>query len=235
MKLGESHRRRRDEQADRRAGRAAGQDRRRRRLGPRPHRSRSPWTRCAARRATPTSTKLSGGERAAWPSAASCSSSPDMLLLDEPTNHLDAESVAWLERHLARVPRHRRRGHPRSLLPRQRRRLDPRARPRRAASPARATTPAGSSRSRSASTIGGEAGERPRKRTQRELEWVRMSARRPARPRARPASRAYEKLLDEDERSKVDTHAIDIPAGQRLGNAVIEAEGICARASATAC
>ena len=53
-----------------------------------------------------------------------------MLLLDEPTNHLDAESVAWLERFLESYPGHGDRGDARSLLPRQRRRLDPRARPR---------------------------------------------------------------------------------------------------------
>ena len=63
--------------------------------------------------------------------AGCCCRSPDMLLLDEPTNHLDAESVAWLEQYLKRVPGHGRRRHPRPLLPRQRRRLDPGARPRR--------------------------------------------------------------------------------------------------------
>ena len=62
--------------------------------------------------------------------AACCLSKPDMLLLDEPTNHLDAESVEWLEQFLQQFPGHGDGGHPRSLLPRQRRGMDPRARPR---------------------------------------------------------------------------------------------------------
>jgi ATPase subunit of ABC transporter with duplicated ATPase domains len=48
--------------------------------------------------------KLSGGERAASRCASCCSRQPDLLLLDEPTNHLDAESVLWLEQHLAKYP-----------------------------------------------------------------------------------------------------------------------------------
>ena len=78
-------------------------------------------------RRSPPSLAASGG---AWRSVGSCSPSPDLLLLDEPTNHLDAESVAWLERALADY-----RGTVIAvthgpLLPRQRRRLDPRARSR---------------------------------------------------------------------------------------------------------
>ena len=74
-------------------------------------------------------TVLSGGERRRVALCKLLLQQPDLLLLDEPTNHLDAESVQWLEQHLASVPRGRARGHARPLLPRQRRRVDPRARP----------------------------------------------------------------------------------------------------------
>ena len=75
-------------------------------------------------------TTLSGGEKRRVALCKVLLEEPDMLLLDEPTNHLDAESVAWLERFLADFPGNGRRHHARPLLPRQRREVDPRARPR---------------------------------------------------------------------------------------------------------
>ena len=138
---------------------------------------------------------------------------PDLLLLDEPTNHLDAESVAWLERLLDEYPGHRRRRHPRPLLPRQRGRLDPRARPGRGI-PWEGNYSSWLEQKQARLALE-EKAESARQRTlERELEWIRMSPRaRQAKGKARVT--AYEAMLSEAQPApdRADKLEIAIPPG----------------------
>ncbi|MCH7634474.1 MAG: energy-dependent translational throttle protein EttA [Proteobacteria bacterium] len=169
-------------------------------------------------------TTISGGERRRVALCRLLLQKPDMLLLDEPTNHLDAESVAWLERYLEEYPgtvvavTHDRyfldnvagwileldrgqglpyKGNYSSWLEQKRARLAQE-----------------------------EKAESARQRTlQRELEWVRQS------PRARQAKskarlQAYDSLLAEAAGKVPEPGRITIPPGPRLGDLVIEAEGL---------
>ncbi len=169
-------------------------------------------------------TNLSGGERRRVALCRLLLSAPDLLLLDEPTNHLDAESVAWLERHLEDYKgtvvavTHDRyfldnvagwileldrgqglpfRGNYSSWLEQKQERLAQEERTE-------------SSRQR---TIAAE------------LEWVRTNPKgRRTKSKARLAN--YDRLLAEERNVKLDEVQIHIPAGQRLGGKVIEANDV---------
>ncbi len=169
-------------------------------------------------------TTLSGGECRRVALCRLLLRQPDLLLLDEPTNHLDAESVAWLEQHLRDyrgtvvaithdryfldnvagwiLELDRGRGIPyqgnySGWLEQKRARLESEARQ-----------------------------DTARRRTiDQELEWVRLNA---SARRNKPKARlnAYEALLAEDRNVKLDQVQIHIPAGPRLGEVVVEAEGV---------
>ncbi|MFT3765519.1 MAG: energy-dependent translational throttle protein EttA [Minicystis sp.] len=167
---------------------------------------------------------LSGGEKRRVALCRLLLSKPDMLLLDEPTNHLDAESVAWLERFLHDYPgtvvavTHDRyfldnvagwileldcgsgypyEGNYSGWLEQKRKRLEVE-----------------------------QKQESSRQKTlARELEWVQMNPRaRQAKSKARIA--AYEALLAQEKDKQLDPTVINIPAGARLGNVVVEAKNL---------
>jgi ATP-binding cassette ChvD family protein len=168
--------------------------------------------------------KLSGGEKRRIALARLLLRQPDLLLLDEPTNHLDAESVAWLERHLADY-----KGtvvaitHDRYFLDNVAGWILELDRGRGIPYEGNYSGWLEQKRARLATEAKQESA---RKRTiEQELEWVRLNA---SARRNKPKARlnAYESLLAEDRNVKLDQVQIHIPAGPRLGDTVLEASGL---------
>jgi ATP-binding cassette ChvD family protein len=164
---------------------------------------------------------LSGGERRRVALCRLLLSKPDLLLLDEPTNHLDAESVQWLEQFLA--------GYQGAVLAvtHDRYFLDNVAQwilelDRGRAYPYEGNYSTYLEKKAERLEVQGRKDQKLQKRLREELAWVRSGAKaRQAKSRAR--LQRYEEMAAEAERSrKLDFEEIQIPAGPRLGNVVVE-------------
>ena len=170
-------------------------------------------------------THLSGGERRRVALCKLLLQKPDLLLLDEPTNHLDAESVLWLEQHLAKYP-----GavlavtHDRYFLDNVAEWILELDRGR--AYPYEGNYSTYLEKKAERLNVQGKKDAKLAKRLQDELEWVRSTPKaKQTKSKARLAR--YEEMAAEaDKTRKLDFEEIQIPPGPRLGNVVIEAKGI---------
>ncbi|MBP2435727.1 energy-dependent translational throttle protein EttA [Microbacterium amylolyticum] len=168
---------------------------------------------------------LSGGEKRRVALCKLLLEKPDLLLLDEPTNHLDAESVLWLEQHLQKYP-----GaviaitHDRYFLDHVAEWIAEVDRGR--LYPYEGNYSTYLEKKAERLNVQGKKDVKLQKRLKDELEWVRSNTKgRQAKSKARLAR--YEEMAAEAERTKkLDFDEIQIPAGPRLGNIVIEAKNI---------
>ena len=170
-------------------------------------------------------THLSGGERRRVALCKLLLEKPDLLLLDEPTNHLDAESVLWLEQHLAKYP-----GavlavtHDRYFLDNVAEWILELDRGR--AYPYEGNYSTYLEKKRERLEVAGKKDAKLAKRLSEELEWVRSNSKaRQVKSKARLAK--YEEMAAAADRDrKLDFEEIQIPVGPRLGNIVLEAKNI---------
>ncbi len=168
---------------------------------------------------------LSGGEKRRVALCKLLLEAPDLLLLDEPTNHLDAESVLWLEQHLAKYP-----GtvvaitHDRYFLDNVAQWILELDRGR--AYPYEGNYSTYLETKSARLKIEGQKDAKRAKRLTEELDWVRQNAKgRQAKSKARLAR--YEEMAAEaDKMRKLDFEEIQIPPGPRLGNIVVEVENL---------